>query len=143
MKPTLRPGASRTNRYTVDDARATGIIGQANRVYATPMFVRDIERTCRDLLVEHCETGEDSVGMEVVLRHIAPTLIGMSVDIIATITAVDGRKVSFDVFARDEIEPIGTGSHKRFVVDLSKSGERLKAKAEKFAALHGSKQKCG
>jgi predicted thioesterase len=51
-----------------------------------------------------------------------------------TVAAVEGRKVSFEVSARDEIETISTGSHTRFVVDVAKTHERLRAKAAKRAA---------
>lgn len=135
MKPTLRPGATRTSRIVVDDERTTGVMGDAGRVYSTPNLVRDLERACRDLLIDHADPNEDSVGMEVVIKHIAPTLPGMVVEITATVTAVDGRKVSFDVSAKDELEPIGIGSHRRFVIDKSKPSDRLAIKAEKLAKL--------
>jgi predicted thioesterase len=60
----------------------------------------------------------------------------MEVEITATITAVEGRKISFEVTAKDEIESIGGGTHIRFVVDVGKTYERLKAKAAKRAAAH-------
>jgi predicted thioesterase len=37
--------------------------------------------------------------------------------------------VSFEVVAKDELEPISAGTHARFVVDVSKTHARLKAKA--------------
>ena len=46
-----------------------------------------------------------------------------------------GRKVTFEVTAKDELEPISAGTHARFVVDIAKTVERLKAKAAKRAAL--------
>ena len=104
----------------------------------TPEFIRDIEHLCRDLLLEHSDSGEDSVGIEVAIRHTAATLLGMEVEITATVTAVDGRKVSLEVSAKDELEPIGMGSHSRFVVDVAKTFERLKAKAAKRAAARSS-----
>jgi predicted thioesterase len=100
--------------------------------------VRDIEQTCRDLLLEHSDAGEDSVGIEVTVQHLAPTLLGMAVTITATVAAVEGRKVSFEVSAKDELEPICTSRHVRFAVDVAKTHERLKAKAAKrTAALTG------
>jgi predicted thioesterase len=108
-------------------------MGEEGRVYSTPDLVRDIEHTCRDLLLEHADAGEDSVGLEISLRHSAPTLLGMHVDVTATIAAVDGRKVSFEVTAKDDLEPISTGTHTRFVVDVAKTVDRLKAKAAKLA----------
>ncbi len=134
MKNSLRPGVSKTRRLVVDSERTISFMGEEGRVYGTPWLCRDIEQTCRDILLNHADAGEDSVGMEVVLRHTAPTLLGMEVEITATVTAVDGRKVIFDVTAKDELEPIGGGTHTRFVVDVAKAHERLKAKAAKRAA---------
>ena len=134
MKETLRPGAAKTKRLAIDRERTIGFMGEEGRVYGTPYLVGDIERACRDLLLEHADAGEDSVGMEVAVRHLAPTLLGMEVEITATVKAVDGRKVAFEVTAKDEIEPIATSTHTRFVVDVAKTHERLKAKAAKRAA---------
>ena len=134
MKPSLRPGISKTRRLVVDRERTISFMGEEGRVYATPSLGLDIEHVCRDLILEHVDPGEDSVGVEITLRHVAATLPGMEVEITATVTAVDGRKVTFDVSAKDEIEPIGDGTHTRFVVDVKKTYERLKAKAAKRAA---------
>lgn len=134
MKDSLRPGLSVTKRYDVDKDRTIGFMGEEGRVYATPSLVRDIEQTCRDFLKEHADGDEDSVGMEVAVKHTAPTLPGMTVEITATVAAVDGRKVTFDVSARDDVEAIGEGRHTRFVVGVGKTLERLKAKASKRAA---------
>jgi fluoroacetyl-CoA thioesterase len=134
MKQSLRAGVSKVTRIVVDRERTIGFMGEEARVYATPSLVRDIEHTCRDLLMEHADAGEDSVGMEVAVRHLAPTLLGMEVEVTATVSAVENRKVTFDVSAKDELEPIANGTHIRFVVDVGKTRERLKAKAAKRAA---------
>jgi len=134
MKETLRPGVSRTNKITIDKERTIGFMGEEGRVYSTPNLVRDIEHTCRDLILEHGDAGEDSVGIEVSLRHLAPTLPGMMAEITVTVSAVEGRKVTFDVAAKDNLEAISAGTHSRFVVDKEKTVERLKAKAAKFTA---------
>ncbi len=137
MKADLRPGLSRTKRLVIDRDRTIEFMGEEGRVYATPFLVRDIEQTCRDVLLEHGDANEDSVGMEVCIRHLAPTLAGMNVEITATVTAVEGRKVSFDISAKDDLEPIASGTHVRFVLDVAKRAERLKAKAAKRAAQAG------
>jgi predicted thioesterase len=72
--------------------------------------------------------------MDISVRHAAPTLLGMGVEIAAKVAAVDGRKVTFEITAQDDIESIGGGRHTRFVVDVTKTLERLKAKAAKRAA---------
>jgi fluoroacetyl-CoA thioesterase len=131
MKSSLAPGATRIQRILVERDRTISFMGEEARVYSTPNLIRDIEHTCRDLILEHADAGEDSVGMDVALRHLAPTLPGMTVDISVTVASVDGRKVAFEVSAKDELEPISTGTHTRFVVDTAKTVERLKAKAAK------------
>jgi len=134
MKDSLKPGVSKVRRTVIDRDRTISFMGEEGRVYATPELCRDIEMTCRELLLEHLEDGEDSVGLELMVRHTAPTLPGMEVEVTATIAAVEGRKVSFDVTAKDELEPIGGGKHVRFVVDKAKTFERLRAKAAKRAS---------
>ena len=137
MKQSLRPGISKVKRFSVDRDRTISFMGEEGRVYATPSLVRDMEHTCRDLLIEHADEGEDSVGVEITVRHLAATLPDMEVEIIATVKAVEGRRVTFELEAKDEIEQIGAGSHTRFVVDVAKTLERLKAKAAKRAARSG------
>ena len=132
MKGSLRPGLSRVNRIEVDHDRTIGFMGEEGRVYATPYLVRDIEMTCRQLILDHVDAGEDSVGTDIAIKHLAPTLLGMTVEITATVSAVEGRKVSFEVSAKDNVEQICTGAHGRFAVDVGKTIERLKAKAAKL-----------
>jgi predicted thioesterase len=98
-------------------------------------LISDIEFTCRNFLLEYCDPGEDSVGAEIALRHLAATLLDSTVEITVTVTTVEGRKVVFAVAARDELEEISTGTHARMVLALDKRIERLKAKAAKLAAL--------
>jgi fluoroacetyl-CoA thioesterase len=133
MKQSLRPGVSKVRRLVVDSDRTISFMGEEGRVYGTPDFIRDIEHLCRDLLLDHADAGEDSVGIEVAILHTAATLLGMEVEITATVKTLEGRKVTFEVSAKDELEPIGGGSHTRFIVDIAKTYERLKAKAAKRA----------
>jgi fluoroacetyl-CoA thioesterase len=134
MKASLRPGISRTNRIAVGRERTIGFMGEEARTYATPSMVLDIEHTCRELILEHADAGEDSVGMEVAIKHLAPTLMGMTVEVTVRVTSVEGRKVVFEASVKDELDNVGVGTHTRFVVEKAKTLERLKAKAARFAA---------
>ncbi len=138
MKDTLRPGVTRVERITIDRDRTIGFMGEAGRVYATPRLASDVEYACRRLILEHADPGEDSVGTEIALKHLAPSLPGMTVEITVTVAAVDGRKVTVDVAAKDELEAISAGTHTRFVVDVAKTIERLRAKGARrdAAAAH-------
>ena len=133
MKDSLRPGLSKTARIAIDKDRTIGFMGEEGRVYGTPFMVMDIEQTCRKLILEHADEGEESVGTEVAIKHLAATPLGMTAEITVTVTTVDGRRVAFDVSAKDEFDQICTGTHGRFVVDKAKQFERLKAKAAKRA----------
>jgi len=135
MKPSLQPGATLTRQLAVDRARTISFMGEDARVYATPSMILDVEHTCRELILHHADAGEDSVGMEVSVKHLAATLVDMTVEILVTVITVEGRKVTFEVAAKDDIEPICSGTHVRFVVDVNKTKERLQAKAAKHAAL--------
>jgi fluoroacetyl-CoA thioesterase len=135
MKPSLQPGLTSVKRIPIDRDRTISFMGEDARVYATPRLISDIEFTCRDLILQHADPGEDSVGTEVCVKHLAATLAGSTVEISVRITAVDGRKVAFEVSAKDELDTVSAGTHGRFVVEVARTKERLKAKAAKLAAL--------
>ena len=134
MKPSLQPGVTRNVRVDIDRERTIDFMGEAARVYATPVLVRDIEVTCRNLLLAHLDAGEDSVGTRVAIDHLGATLLGMDVTLVVRVAEVDGRAVVFEVEGRDAVEPIVRGKHSRFVVDVAKTGQRLAAKAERARA---------
>ena len=128
MRPSLIPGTTSTREFVIDATRTIDFMGEEARVYATPMLVRDIEVACRDLLLQHADPNEDSVGTRVELDHLAPTLLGMKATIKVTVSEVKGRAVTFEVEGRDDKEAICRGRHMRFVVDVAKTRERLKLK---------------
>lgn len=131
MKASLVAGLSKNSRIDIDTDRTISFMGDECRVYGTPYLLYDIEMLCRDLLLEHSDQGEDSVGTSVQLDHTGPTLQGMWVDITVVIAAVEGRAVTFDITARDALEQVATGTHARFVVDVEKTAARLKGKLAK------------
>lgn len=134
MSEGLASGLTKTARITVDDSRTISFMGDEGRVYATPELVRDIEMTCRDLLLEHIDEGQDSVGTHIDVSHIAATPIGMWVDITVTVNSVDGRAITMEISAQDPVEQICRGSHSRFIVDVAKTIERLRKKADAVEA---------
>jgi predicted thioesterase len=135
MKPSLITGIEATAAITIDGERTIDFMGEAARVYATPMLVRDIEIACRNLLLQHLDAGEDSVGTRVEIDHLGATLLGMSVSIAVKLVELNGRAAVFEVQGKDAVEPIVRGKHSRFIVDVAKTGQRLAAKAAKAAAI--------
>lgn len=131
MSETLTAGLSATRHVDIDRDRTISFMGDDCRVYSTPRLLYDIEMACRDLLLEHIEAGQDSVGTRVELDHLGATLMGMWVDITVTLTEVNGGAVAFDFSARDAVEEVARGKHKRFIVGIEKTAQRLKAKRAK------------
>ncbi len=128
MKSTLAPGLSFTRHIAVDKPRTIGFMGDELRVYSTPSMVQDVEYTCKELLDQHLDAGESSVGARVEIDHLGATLLGQQVEVKTTITGVEGRRVMFDVEVHDGLDKVGASKHTRFVVTLEKQAERLAAK---------------
>ena len=131
MKESLTAGVTATQKITIDRDRTIGFMGDEGRVYSTPSMVRDIEYTCHELLNEHLDDGENSVGTHVSVDHIGATVEGDEVEVSVTITAVEGRAVSFEATVKDSLEEVGRGAHNRFIVDVQKTYERLTEKRKK------------
>jgi len=98
------------------------------QVFATPMMVTIMENAALNAIRDYLEPGESAVGTVVNVRHLAATPVGHQVTATATVTKVDGRRIEFDVSARDETEQIGTGTHERMLVDIARLNKRLDAK---------------
>jgi predicted thioesterase len=131
MKATLAAGLATRARIAIDRERTIDFMGENARVYATPMLVRDIELTSRNLLLGHSDAGEDSVGTRVEIDHLAATLLGQSVELEVRVVEVNGRAVVLEFEGHDGVETICRGRHHRFVVDVAKTEQRLAAKAQK------------
>ena len=129
----LFAGLAARRTLVVDRERTIDFMGEKARVYATPMLVRDIEHTCRDLLLEHLDAGEDSVGTRVEIDHLAPTLLGMKVTIEAKLAELKGRAATFEITASDGIDQVCRGRHMRFIVSVEQTRQRLKQKQAKAA----------
>ena len=135
MKPGFAVGSTQTKRFAVTKERTIGFMGEALRVYSTPSMVLNVEQTCKDFLQEYLEPEQNSVGMRVEIDHLGPSLLDSWVDVTATVTGIDRRKVTFEVEVKDPLDVVGKARHIRFVVDLEKQKERLQAKAAKLAEL--------
>ncbi len=72
------------------------------------------------------------------LKRLLPrSLLGMWVDITATVSEIDRRRITFEVEVCDALDTVGRARHVRFVVDLARQKERLEAKAAKVKELEG------
>jgi len=98
------------------------------QVFATPMMVTAMENAALNAVRDYLDPGESVVGTVVNVRHLAATPAGHQVTATAEVTKVDGRRIEFNVSARDEIEEIGVGTHERMVIDMDRIAKKLAAK---------------
>jgi predicted thioesterase len=130
----LRPGAAKERSIRVDANMTTSFLWEGENVLSTPAMIMEMEETCRLLLKEQAvpEADWDSVGTIVDIKHLAATPVGAEVFLKAKVVSIDGRKVMFEVEARDKLEAIGEGRHERFVINVPRFKEKF---AEKQARL--------
>jgi len=99
-------------------------------VLSTPNLIGLLERTARKSLEPFLEPDERTVGVEIELRHLAPTSLGCQVTCGARVIHVDGTKISFQVEARDESGLIARGLHKRAVIRVQNFANHLRKRQE-------------
>ena len=128
MKESLKPGLEGTRTFEIDRERTISFMGDELRVYGTPYMVRDIEETCRLLVQQHLDAGEETVGAHISVDHLGASLIGMKSTVSAKITGVEGRRINLEAEVHDGIDLVGKAKHVRFVIDRDRQKERLEKK---------------
>ena len=98
-------------------------------VLSTPNLIGILERTARQAIASFLDADERSVGVEIELRHLAPSPLGAKVTATARVIGVTGRFVDYQIEARDGQELIARGVHKRAVIRTGSFTHRLKSKA--------------
>ena len=86
-------------------------------VLSTPSLLSLMEQTCIETSDSFLAAGHTTVGYAVdKMRHMAPTPLGATVDIRATLTEVDGNRLSYSIEAFEGNKQIGTAVHKRAII---------------------------
>ena len=121
----LKEGLTHTSKVTVAPANCASAVGSGGLdVFATPSMVALMENAAMNAVAPFLPEGSTTVGVEINTTHIKPSALGAVIEATATLTAIEGRKLLFDVEACDAIGTIGKGTHVRFIVDI----ERFMAK---------------
>jgi len=126
MDYNLQIGMSHTDEKFVTDADSAATLGSGTlAVFATPAMILLMELAARNAVQNALPEGATTVGMLVNVQHLAATLVGKKVSAKATLTAIDGRKLTFEVEAIDENGIIGKGIHERAVIDTQRFMSKL------------------
>ena len=97
-------------------------------VMSTPTMVAMMEQAAMEAIRPYLDAGESSVGMSIDVQHTAATPPGHRVRADAELVNAEGRRLEFKVSAFDEAEQVGSGIHRRAVIDAAKFNERIKTK---------------
>ena len=97
-------------------------------VYATPCMVALMDGAACEAIEEALAEGQTTVGTALNIDHISATPVGLDVRAEATVTAVDGKVITFEVKAFDDAGGIGRGTHKRAIINAQKFLERTYGK---------------
>lgn len=94
-------------------------------VFATPMMIQQMELAAVDAIRHRLWPGWVTVGIEVNIRHLAPSSVGATVRTTATVIAVEHRVIRFEVASFDGGRKIGEGFHARGLVNVENFNKRL------------------
>ncbi|MDE3092142.1 MAG: thioesterase family protein [Chloroflexota bacterium] len=127
----LKPGLAGESSEMVTDqltaaAHGSGLVP----AFATPAMIALMENASVAAIQEYLGAGQTSVGIEVSIKHLAATPVGLRVRARSEVSAIDGRRVVFKVEAWDDKEKIGEGTHVRAIVDDARFMQRIAEKAK-------------
>lgn len=123
----LEKGLSARSSATVAAGNTAAAMGSGDlEVFATPAMVALMENAAMTAVATALPEGSTTVGAEMNVTHIKPTGMGAEITATAVLTEVEGRKLTFNVGARDTEGMIGEGVHIRYVVDREKFMAKVK-----------------
>ncbi|EEP70712.1 thioesterase [Micromonospora sp. ATCC 39149] len=121
----LAPGRSARVELTVTEADTALAAGSGDvPVLGTPRVVALAEAATVAATAGALPPGRTTVGTRVELDHLAPTPVGRTVVARARLTAVDGRRLGFEVTVTDAGEIVARGRVERTLVDRRRFVER-------------------
>ena len=127
----IRAGMALETSQEVSPERSAPHMGSgALSVYATPAMGAFVEQACCQLIDPLLPKETTSVGVEIRIRHLAPTPVGRTVYARVEVTSADGSLIDFHAQLRDDFELIGTAEHRRAIVDIDRFLRRVEEKTE-------------
>lgn len=112
---------------TAENTAAALGSGELN-VFATPALAALVEKACWQSVAPALDAGCGTVGSALTLAHTAPTPVGMTVRCDCTLTAVEGRKLTFTATLYDDAGTVGHADHERFIVQNDRFQQKADAK---------------
>lgn len=122
----MKTGLTYTSTVVVSKENVAATMGSGNmNVFATPAMVVLMENAAMNAVAGELPEGSTTVGAMINTTHIKPSAMGDTVSATATLKEVEGRKLTFEVRAKDSKGMIGEGIHVRYIVDREKFMSKL------------------
>lgn len=124
----MEVGQTFTQIITVREQDAAAQMGSGSlMVFATPAMVAYMENTAMKMVQDEMAEGNDTVGIEINVKHTKASPVGAKITISAEITAIEGRKIVYAIVAKDEQgDVVGSADHQRFIIDKERFLAKLK-----------------
>ena len=113
--------------YVVKNENSAENMGSGDlAVLSTPSLVAFMENATKNYLNKFLPEEMGSVGSNININHIAPTLIGKSITVRGKITEViKEKKIKFSIEAYEKDKKIGDAEHTRVIINNTKFLEKL------------------
>ena len=122
----IEPGPEATQEHVVTEQDTAAAVGSGDLpVLGTPRLLAWCEAATCAAVASALGEGQTSVGTRVSLEHTAPSPVGATVSVTASVVHVDGRLVRFSVAARQDGRMVGSGEVTRVVVDAERFMSRV------------------
>lgn len=127
MSKELKIGLTATSQVAVSQDNSARTMGSGTLdVLATPAMVALMENAAMSAVSDCLAEGTDTVGVEICAKHLRATPIGVTISATATLIAIEGRMLDFEIKASDDKGEIGTATHSRFIVDTERFIAKIK-----------------
>lgn len=111
-------GLTYTSRMVVEEGHLAQNVGSGDLpVLATPVMIMLMENAAMLAVADEISSEESTVGAQISVAHLRPTPLADTITATATLTAVEGRKLTFAVVAEDSKGVIGEGTHVRYIIN--------------------------
>ncbi|WP_034541751.1 thioesterase family protein [Phocaeicola paurosaccharolyticus] len=119
-------GLTYTNELKVTEELTAAHVGSGDLpVLATPIMIALMENAAMYAVIDELDDESTTVGASVEATHLRPTPLDDIVKATATLEAVEGRKLTFKIVARDSKGIIGECTHVRYIVNIEKFMSKL------------------
>ena len=129
MEINLQPGLVGEKQELVTEDNTAIKYGSGEvAVFATPALVGLMEGASINAVDHLLPDGFCTVGISISTTHSAATPVGMTVTARAELLEVHGRRLVFKVEGFDDKEPVGLGTHERYIVQMDKFMQKNQSK---------------